>query len=314
MSARPTVMPPVEGAIRHKKNSKGEEMRRLVAFLLTLALVLTLGLTTAMPAQAEGEGRSEARPIPVTWDAACFTPDEHGKVEAVVKLTERSLERVRTNMVVGELRSHAGRTQESVLAFLERKDAVVLNTFWLTNAVLVSMPADLLPELARLHGVEAIFPNFEVTVPRPVDFEVLETGADYVGDVTWGLDKIGVPKVWDMGITGAGVRVVVLDTGVDMTHPDLAGRMWTDDSDDPYYPGGWIEFDADGNVVPSLPYDSNMHGTHVSGTVLGADASGTAIGVAPGAYLMHGLVLPGGYGTFAQVIAGMEWAMQPFDR
>ena len=65
--------------------------------------------------------------------------------------------------------------------------------------------------------------------------------------------------------------------------------------------------------MPSAPHDSDIHGTHVSGTAVGGDASGTRIGVAPGADLMGGLVLPAGTGTFAQVLAGMQWSMAPFD-
>jgi len=109
--------------------------------------------------------------------------------------------------------------------------------------------------------------------------------------------------------------VAVLDTGVDISHPDLAGKMWTDNHADPTYPGGWIEFDLHGNVVGgSTPHDTHGHGTHVSGTVLGGDDSGIAIGVAPDATLMHALVLPGDGGEFAQVIAGMQWSIKPFDQ
>ncbi|MGH3680012.1 MAG: S8 family serine peptidase, partial [Natronosporangium sp.] len=53
--------------------------------------------------------------------------------------------------------------------------------------------------------------------------------------------------------------------------------------------------------------------THVSGTIHGGDAGGTRIGVAPDARMMHGLVLPGGAGTFTQVAAGMQWAVDPYD-
>jgi hypothetical protein len=89
--------------------------------------------------------------------------------------------------------------------------------------------------------------------------------------------------------------------------------MVTDDPADPNFPGGWMEFNSSGGRVASAPHDSAVHGTHVSGTIHGGAASGTAIGVAPGAELMHGLVIPGGGGSFAQVAAGMQWAMAPTD-
>jgi hypothetical protein len=74
--------------------------------------------------------------------------------------------------------------------------------------------------------------------------------------------------------------------------------MWThlvtDNAADSSYPGGWMEFAADGKPVRSTPHDTNIH---VSGTIAGGSASGTRIGVAPGAELMHGMVIPGGSGT-----------------
>ena len=241
--------------------------------------------------------------------------DEHRNVVVVVKLQGTPLPGIQQDRVIKELKGHAVHSQKSVLEFLETRGATVLNTFWLTSAILAEVQVDQLDAIASLPGVVRLFPNFEVTVPEPVNYEVLgDVGPDVVGNVTWGLDMIGSPRVWDMGINGTGVRVAVLDTGVDTTHPDLAGRMWSDDPEDPTFPGGWGEFDDYGNMVVSNPHDTHYHGTHVSGTVLGGDTIDIAIGVAPGAWLMHAIVLHGDSGTWAQVVAGMEWAVQPYDR
>ncbi|MCK4513300.1 S8 family serine peptidase, partial [bacterium] len=64
-------------------------------------------------------------------------------------------------------------------------------------------------------------------------------------------------------------------------------------------------------IAGSVPHDSDQHGTHTTGTVVGGNVSGFDIGVAPGAQFMHALVLPGGSGSFTQVIAGMEWIIDP---
>ncbi len=239
--------------------------------------------------------------------------DEDGNVVVVVKLEGTSLLGIRQERGVEQLKQHATQTQKNLLHFLDRKGADVLNTFWLTNAVLARVPIGLLDDLARQPGVERLFENFMLTIPEPPDRDRLEGLSE---EYTWGLDMIRVPEVWSiLGSTGSGVRVAVSDTGVDMSHPDLAGKMWTDDLGDPTYPGGWIEFDGAGNIVPgSTPYDTASHGTHCSGTVLGGADSGIAIGVAPDAILMHALILPGGGGTFAQVVAGMEWSVEPFDQ
>ena len=284
---------------------------KLVKGLLTVLLVVGLLLPgcAIFPQDSANIAQTLASDIQVLKQKA----DEDGKVTVVIKLQGASLAGVEEKDVAEELKRQAAQSQRKVLEFLHREDTIVLNTFWLTNAILAEVPVDLLDEFSSLTKVERLFENFTITIPEPLEEENLPRVLSV--DYTWGLEKIGAPEVWDMGITGSGVRVAVLDTGVDITHPDLAGKMWTDDPEDATYPGGWIEFDWDGNiVVGSEPHDSHYHGTHVSGTVVGSNASGIAIGVAPGAFLMHGLVVPGGSGTLAQIIAGMEWAIDPFDQ
>ncbi|MER8047880.1 S8 family serine peptidase [Streptomyces sp. NPDC094032] len=112
--------------------------------------------------------------------------------------------------------------------------------------------------------------------------------------------QIGSPKAWEAGLTGKGVKVAVLDTGVDAGHPDLAGRVTETRS--------FIE----GQEVA----DRNGHGTHVASTVggSGAGSAGKEQGVAPGATLAVGKVLSDqGSGTESQIIAGMEWAARDID-
>ncbi|MET9148155.1 S8 family serine peptidase [Streptomyces sp. NPDC004042] len=107
--------------------------------------------------------------------------------------------------------------------------------------------------------------------------------------------QIGTPEAWEAGLTGKGVTVAVLDTGVDTTHPDLAGRVARTKS---FIPGEEVA-------------DRNGHGTHVTSTVGGSGAAsdGREKGVAPDAVLAVGKVLDDqGTGSESQIIAGMEWA------
>ncbi|MFE0133497.1 S8 family serine peptidase [Streptomyces sp. NPDC059037] len=107
--------------------------------------------------------------------------------------------------------------------------------------------------------------------------------------------QIGAPKAWEAGFDGKGVKIAVLDTGVDATHPDLKGQVA-----------------AKKNFTTSPDTKDRIgHGTHVASTAAGtgAKSGGKLKGVAPGAKLLNGKVLDDtGAGSDSEVIAGMEWA------
>ncbi|WP_433350882.1 S8 family peptidase [Microtetraspora malaysiensis] len=114
-------------------------------------------------------------------------------------------------------------------------------------------------------------------------------------DLDVSVPMIGAPQAWAGGHDGTGVKVAILDTGIDAAHPDLAGKVADSKS---FIPGQEVQ-------------DGHGHGTHVASTVAGsgAAAGGKYKGVAPGAKLVIGKVLDNsGSGTDSQVIEGMEWA------
>lgn len=114
------------------------------------------------------------------------------------------------------------------------------------------------------------------------------------GKVTASLDRsaaqVGAPQAWEKGFTGKDVTVAILDTGVDETHPDLAGAVLESK-----------------NFSDSDTTDDRVgHGTHVASTVTG---DGKYKGIAPDAKLVNGKVLGDYGGGFeSDIIAGMEWA------
>ena len=97
--------------------------------------------------------------------------------------------------------------------------------------------------------------------------------AYYGGSNDWNVNSINAPEAWAQGYTGQGVVVAVVDTGVDMNHPDLVSQIWVnpgeiagngiDDDHNGYVDdrSGW-DFSAGDNN----PDDGNGHGTHVAGT------------------------------------------------
>ncbi|WP_444545017.1 S8 family peptidase [Streptomyces gelaticus] len=108
--------------------------------------------------------------------------------------------------------------------------------------------------------------------------------------------QIGTPAAWKAGYTGKGVKIAVLDTGVDATHPDLKGQI----------------LDTKNFTASPDAKDRVGHGTHVSSIAAGtgAKSGGKFKGVAPDAKLLEGKVLDDdGFGDDAGILAGMEWAV-----
>jgi subtilisin family serine protease len=109
-----------------------------------------------------------------------------------------------------------------------------------------------------------------------------------------GVSQIGAPAAWQAGYTGRGVTVAVLDSGVDVTHPDLAGKV-----------AAQVDFSpiATGGTPTSVDvHDVNGHGTEVASVVGGA-----TVGVAPGTRLVSGKMCDFECSD-SSIIAAMEWA------
>jgi subtilisin len=119
--------------------------------------------------------------------------------------------------------------------------------------------------------------------------------------VSWGITALGIPELWAQGLTGAGVKVAHLDTGVDAGHPALEGAV-----------GKFAKFDFDGlPVAGAPPEDSDLirgHGTHTAATLAGRAVRRRRVGVAPGAQLYCGMVIDGG-DHIARMLSGMDWAI-----
>ena len=142
----------------------------------------------------------------------------------------------------------------------------------LFNGLSVEASTAEIAKLARMPGVTGVFPVETIAMPQPEQGLAPElvtalamTGADVAQS--------------DLGLTGAGIKVGVVDTGIDYHHPDLGGAFGPGNR--VAYGWGFVgdDFDWYKTTVPDEdPDDCGGHGTHVAGIV---GANGTVIGVAP---------------------------------
>jgi Subtilase family len=174
--------------------------------------------------------------------------------------------------------------------------------FWTSDALLLDMHKDDLNKIyTEFPDIQDIHLNRTIKIPRLVESKSLPSTILDNKASSWGIQAINALAAWGAyGAKGKGVTIGLLDTGVDFDHPDLKGKM-----------AAWAEFDVDGRpVAGSKPHDSDQHGTHCAGTIVGGNASGKWIGVAPEAKLAAALVLKGGAGSDAQILAGLQWAIE----
>lgn len=171
--------------------------------------------------------------------------------------------------------------------------------------------AEFATTMKKVKGVNDVLPDIETQWINPKanesQFVSLNIGANEVFfDQQWGLKAINAEGAWNSGFTGKGVKVFVLDSGIDAEHPDLAPNLNTDLSTS-FVPG------EDYNIRPGFYFN---HGTHVAGIIGAADGPNLGpvdfgvIGVAPNAELVVVKVLSeySGTGSFSWINAGVVYA------
>ena len=203
----------------------------------------------------------------------------------------------------------------------------IVRQLQLINAVVIEMPATrvhatetslkAVPQVVRIDDDPKI--NWLTGAQAPSDFQLPEyrsllqpirrryraaPGLPKLEDlpaagqqVPWGIKRVNAAGAWAK-TKGKGVRIAVIDTGIDYSHPDLRANV----------AGGW---NATNKEKPEDYMDDNGHGTHCSGTIAALDNDAGVVGIAPEASLYGVKVLDAnGSGTFDDVIAGMQWAVE----
>jgi len=190
--------------------------------------------------------------------------------------------------VIRELRATAAASQRTVMADIDGP----ARRYWLVNAISTKVTATEAADLAANPAVESIDIDAPVSITQDMT-------AGIAGGVNgWGLDAIGAPAAWSTyGVTGRGVRLGSIDTGVDASHPQIAGSVVA-----------WRDFVAG---APT-PYDDNGHGTHTVGTMAGRNANGVQVGVAPEAEVVVAKAMGAqGTATSSTLLAAAQWMTDP---
>ena len=176
----------------------------------------------------------------------------------------------------------------------------------------------LVEQLKTLDEVEFAEPNYKVYL---TDANIAGSfgGNPYVTQ-QWYLNNYGVKQLWNKPIINPKRPVIaIIDTGVDMTHPDIAPNLWTNTAE----AEGETNYDNDGNgfkgdvhgwdFINNTPNvrDFNMHGTHVAGIAAAANNGIGIIGANPMALIMPISVMQSdGTGDVATIIKGIDYAVK----
>jgi len=180
----------------------------------------------------------------------------------------------------------------------EEVDRHVVRTFREFDGFAATLTAKEAADLRRSQEVlyvSQVVPRYIADVPTTQE----TSGSIYETQqvVAWGVDAIHARDVWPVTKgDSTTTHVAIVDTGIDRTHPDLAGK----------YAGGYDVFSETENQI-----DDNKHGTHVAGIVTANDNAFGTLGAAPNVKVWAVKVLhANGGGTDESLIAGMEWVMK----
>jgi serine protease AprX len=207
----------------------------------------------------------------------------------------------------------ARRSQPPLAAWLDAR-GIAHRDFFVVNAVALRADRARLLELARRDDVALVAGDPETRL-EPVAARPAPKAAQ------WNVAVVGAPAAWAEGHDGEGIVVGVQDTGMRWTHEALRTkyRGWDAGAGAAVHDHSWRDaIHAGGNGGPcgtdSLePCDDSGHGTHVTGTAVGGDAAGDALGVAPGARWIGCRDMDVGWGSPSRYLECFEFFLAPTD-
>ena len=244
-----------------------------------------------------------------------FRSAGNNSVDAVLK--EFNVKKMDKLLPNAKSQEHSNNSRSANRDVVEEED---LSQLYLveTDETHAPQTMQLVEKLNELDEVEYAEPNYKVYL---ADANIAANfGGNPFTTQQWYLDSYGVKQLWNKPILNPKRPVIaILDTGVDMTHPDLAPNLWTNTAE----AEGEANYDNDGNgfkgdvhgwdFINNTPNvkDFNMHGTHVAGIAAAANNGIGIIGANPMALIMPISVMQSdGTGDVATIVKGIDYAVQ----
>ncbi|PKK39223.1 Copper binding protein, plastocyanin/azurin family [Clostridiaceae bacterium JG1575] len=317
------------------------DAKRLTRSILALFLAVIFTFITAVPALArttapklETLKAGKSIPMPAQAKISKLLAQEMQKekmVEAIVYVTspldseafaKTARSRIQADTVAQKnlqvrqelylaLKDHAQTAQRNLISYLKHAKGVeAYESFFITNALFVRATPDVMKTLSTMPEVRSMEKNKITFLDKPMEAYKPVTPMAEDPQYLWHLEMVKAPSVWKAGFDGTGVVVANIDSGVDWTHPALRTH-WRGLKEDGTTEATFSWFDTVAKAP--LPIDSDSHGTHVMGSMVGKDpATGYTTGVAPGAKWIAARVFdPEGRTTDARLISAAQWMIAP---
>ena len=266
--------------------------RGILVATVALAVTLTGGPGTALA------GRPAVRPGQLVQAIVVLTTQVDPSTVNAPNRRQRgaALERA--------LRATAENAQKGVVTLLRERQAqglvTAIDPLWIVDGVSVTAAPSVIRELAARRDVRRI--DAELVIQAPAAPRPAAAVAADQASAEPNVALVNAPALWTLGYRGQGVVVANMETGVDGSHPDLAGR-WRGGSNSWFDPYG---------QHPTVPTDVNGHGTATMGVMVGGDAGGTSIGMAPDArWIAVKVFNDRGTATSTAIHRGFQWLLDP---
>ncbi|TRO83680.1 S8 family serine peptidase [Desulfuromonas acetexigens] len=194
------------------------------------------------------------------------------------------------------LKERAASSQKAARDFLRSRNIRDIKNLNIINGLAFTAGVDTLRELSARADV-VVMSYDEVIYPPEI------VPALTAGPAESNISLIKAPELWSLGYAGQGIVVATMDTGVDATHPDLGSR-WRGGNN------SW--FDPNEEHPTPIDTDEQGHGTSVMGVILGGNADGAYIGVAPEArWIAVKIFNDAGEAPTSSILDGFNWLLDP---